>query len=368
MAYSKRKWKRHNSRRLAKIISYKETVLANHTFIVPRRLDLEGAFGFVAELKRAPEAEEYIFDFSYLKWVEPFSLLYISCAIAIFDGLKEKSKVGVSNYKNFACGYASHLGFFKSFRIDHGKMPGEARNSSNYIPITILNIEDLKQEASEKRVPVGEILEIHADEYAKVITREKDGALVDTLKFTLREMMRNVVEHSGATQIGFCAQYWPSRNIVELSILDTGRGLRDSLLGNPYLDKDMDDTAAINYALLPGISGTMFKGKFSDPYDEWQNSGYGLYMASEICRHGGDFVICSGRSAMKLESKEKSYYESPLNATAIRMRLNTEDLRPTKESLGEYRKKGERVAKEIYGANLSASAASSMLTKDFSES
>lgn len=339
---------------------------------IPKKLDVKNTFAFVELLFKAPKADEYVLDFSSLKWVEPFPLLYLSCAIAQFGIMMEENgdnpKVGVESIENNACRYASHMGFFKSFRVNYGNSPGEANNNLNYIPITIINIQELKEKAKENREHVGEVIEKRAEEFAVVLTREKEGDLVDTLKFTLREMMRNVVEHSEAMQIGFCAQYWPSKYTVELAILDTGRGLKESLSNNPFLDKDMDDMAAVNYALLPGISGTMYKGKYSDPYDDWQNSGYGLFMASEICRNGGDFLICSDYAGMKLEEKDKTYYLSPMPATAIRLRLNTRTLKPTKLSLKEYRKKGERVAKEIYGANLSASAASSMLTRDFIDS
>jgi len=185
------------------------------------------------------------------------------------------------------------------------------------------------------------------------------------LEFVLREIIRNVAEHSKASQLGFCAQYWSYRNLVELAILDTGIGFAASLSENPYLDKNMSDRDALNYALLPGISGKMYKGKLKDPYDVWENSGFGLYMASEICRNGGSFFVCTNTAGAIFRKTSKEYLRLRLPCTAIRLRLNTNLIAPTSEALPLYHKKGQRVAREIRGANISASTASTMLTRDF---
>ncbi|MDD3815941.1 MAG: hypothetical protein PHZ02_15000, partial [Desulfocapsaceae bacterium] len=161
------------------------------------------------------------------------------------------------------------------------------------------------------------------------------------------------------------AQYWPNKCSVELAILDSGRGFKSSLSGNPFLDKNMTDRAAVNYALLPGISGKMYKGKYQDPYDEWENSGFGLYMASEVCRNGGSFFVCTNTAGALLEKTQKENIELHTPCTAVRLRLYTNLISPTSQALPLYQKKGQAVAQKIRGANITASAASTMLTRDF---
>lgn len=333
---------------------------------IPRSLNLIDTIRFVDHIFSLPVEAKYDFDFQQLRWIEPFSLLYLSFCINAFVKLRSESEIFASNYNaTDACNYAGHMGFFKSFGLNAGKFPGEACGSMSYIPIEIFNIQQWQEEANKQRKYIGEIIESHSRELAQVLTRQKKGDLIDTLEFTLREIIRNVAEHSGAPQVGFAAQFWPTKQLVELAILDSGMGFKESLSDNPYLDKEMTDSAALTYALLPGISGKMYKGKPKDPYDEWQNSGFGLYMASEICRHGGSFFACSGGAGTLLRGTTKRNFDIKVPCTAIRLRLATKMIQPTAKSLTTYHTKGEKVAKEIYGANISASVASTMLTRDF---
>ncbi len=333
---------------------------------IPRSLDLKSTISFVNDIFSLPQKKEYNFDFKNLIWIEPFSLLYLSFCLNKFSSKYPESNFCVSSYDNTnASNYAGHMGFFKSFGIDAGKFPGEATGNCNYIPIEIFRIKKWKDAAIKQKKPIGEIIENQSREFAQVLTREAKGDLVDTIEFTLREIIRNVAEHSKAKQVGFVAQYWPRKEYVELAILDSGIGLKKSLSKNPYLEKDMSDKSALSYALLPGISGKMYKGKYKDPYDQWENSGFGLYMASEICRNGGSFFVCSGKAGTLLRKDDKENIKMSVSCTALRLRLATRQLQPTAKALPYYHKKGEKVARALNGANISASAASTMLAKDF---
>lgn len=334
--------------------------------LIPQSLNLKSTIRFVNKMSSFPKKKEYNFNFGELKWIEPFSLLYLSFCINRFSRKHNKSNIYVSNYDaTNATNYAGHMGFFQSFGIDAGKFPSEATGNCNYIPIKLFRIKIWQRAAKQDRKPIGEIIETESRQLSEVLTRETKGKLVDTIEFTLREIIRNVAEHSKAKQVGFVAQYWPRKEYVELAILDSGIGFKKSLSKNPFLEKEMSDNAALNYALLPGVSGKMFKGKYKDPYDEWENSGFGLYMASEICRNGGSFFACSGTAGTLLVKAKKENIKMSYPCTAIRLRLATRQLKPTADALSKYHKKGEKVAKKIHGANISASAASTMLARDF---
>lgn len=80
---------------------------------------------------------------------------------------------------------------------------------------------------------------------AAMLCGSDSGAVFDTLTYSVRELMRNVVEHSEAKQFGICAQYWPTKGRVEVAILDRGIGLRESLKNNPHLDVTDDKELSI---------------------------------------------------------------------------------------------------------------------------
>jgi hypothetical protein len=159
-----------------------------------------------------------------------------------------------------------------------------------------------------------------------------------------------------------CAQYWPTRHQVEVGIADDGIGIRASLARNPPFS-DIGEEDAVQLVLLPGISGNPLAGKRNNV---WNNSGYGLYMTNRICRRGGQFLLISGGHGIELDSVSKTSFRTDICGTAIRMLIDTADLRALNEQLRRFAEEGRAAARTISGANTNlASAASQMLSRDF---
>lgn len=328
---------------------------------VPRRLTLESTVQFACQLRDVPASASYVIDFYDVGRIEPFAMLFLSSELQRFASKRSESEFVAINYEK--CTYAGHMGFFKSFGLDFGKSAGEARGSGTYIPITIYDVDVIKQRAAENYKAVGEFVEKLAEEMARILTRMNSGDLFDTLTYSIREIVRNVVEHSESNQFGFCAQYWPSYSAVELAILDRGIGIRSGLSPNPHLNI-ASDREALNMCLMPGISGRAFRGARRNLNDVWANSGYGLYMTSRLCREGGSFFIASGDTGLYLSENKKRYLETPFNGTAIKLTLNIKRLNSLSGMLNRYR---DDASKNDISNNhfVSASKASTMLTRDF---
>ena len=330
---------------------------------IPHQLDIFNTIYFVNELFSYEEGFDYTIDFKTMNWVEPFSLLYLSFALSQF---KQYHSIPNSNFENYQNGsansYAAYMGFFKSFGIDNGNTPGELLSTSRYIPIKLLDSEILKQKAIENYEHAAETTEVLSQELTTVLTQAKDGNLFDLIQYSIREIIRNVIEHSQAKRFGFCAQYYPQKGRVELSLLDTGIGIKEGLKHNPYLEL-LDDRSALHYALLPGISGKVYKGVKISKHDVWQNSGFGLYMTSELCRDGGSFFICSNSHGLFLQDDKKFILPTSIIGTGLRLVLDISKTGVISKKLSEYRSKGQALASELKGANLTASKASSMISR-----
>lgn len=332
---------------------------------LPYRLNLDNALQFCNELWELEDASAYDFNFENLNFTEPFTMIYVANEIKRFSEEKKLLGATFTAYGFDNKSYQAHMGFFKAFGLDYGNKPGQANGNENYIPITILNIEELKQEASDKFMHIGDLLEEKSEVLAKILTREGESNLVDTLTFALREIMRNVVEHSNSDIIEYCAQYWPKKNLVEVAILDTGNGIKKGLSNNPYLkiEKERD---ALHQALLPGVSGKMYKGIKQRKNNPWQNSGYGLYMTNRICREGGSFLILSNNAGLFLDQNSKIDKLSSYKGTALRLQINTQKIFDCSLMLQRFRDEGSEIAKELKSHNvIEPSLASTMLVKDF---
>lgn len=280
---------------------------------IPQNLSLINAINFCNRLWKLEKDNVYEFDFRQLGKVEPFTMAYVANELKRFSSVN----LGTCSAINFEDhSYAAHMGFYKAFGLQHGKEPGEATGSSTYIPLTILKVEDIKKEAALGGEHVGDVLEEKSKQIAQMLVQQAKGNLVDTLTFSIREIMRNVVEHSESNIIEYCAQYWPTKNLVEVAVLDTGNGIRKGIETNPYLEIE-NERDALHLSLLPGVSGKMYKGVKERKHDEWQNSGFGLYMTSRICRNGGSFFIVSNDSSVLLTSDGKRDIECDYKGTIL---------------------------------------------------
>lgn len=335
------------------------------TIVVPHRLTPNELLPFSVSLSSEPVSDSYLFDFRAVGHVEPFGMLFLAALIRQFVRSRRLAQgkectIRVANYADKS--YASWMGLFKSFGLDHGNEPGAAGGSSTYIPLTRLTISRIVGEARSEYVHHGEIIQGEAHRIAHMLTRNNDGAITETLTYAIREIMRNVVEHGQTSHIWYAAQYWPTKNKVEVSILDEGVGLLHSLSRNPKLNIDSNQKATF-LALQPGVSGVS-KDKRRRSDGDWVNSGYGLYMTSSLCQAGGDFTICNGTDAIRLYEYGSEFQACSYNGVAIRMVLDTSKMRDLDLSLSDLRDKGEAIARELGNRDteITASKMSRMLS------
>ncbi len=331
----------------------------------PSRCDEKSVFEFCSEVESHSGSEIVTIEFSSMGRIEPFTMVYIANRIRDFNRSNRGTIVRCRGFQEKD--YAANMAFFRAFGLKHGREPSEVPGNDRFVPFTILRTQTIVDEASREWEVPQEIVERRAEHLATVLSRNESDNLLDALTFSIREIMRNVVEHSGSKAIEYCAQYWPTYHRVEIAILDNGMGLKDSLSSNPYVEVECDSDA-IQQALMPAISSKNYAGARINTKDPWHNSGFGLYMSNRICRLGGSFLICSGDHAIRLDESGKEHIDIGHHCpgTAVRMVLNTRKLASLSGMLQQFRSEGYEVARQIKGVGVyAASAASQMLSRDF---
>lgn len=332
------------------------------TIILPT-LTAYNAVKFCRKLSEHSKITDYIFDYSLLTTCEPFGMLLTAARMRQFMASMPHVRFGHMHFEGKE--YPDYMGFFDSIGVQFGQNTLRKKGSFTHLPITYYDVIQLKEEAREESVYVGETIEKRSASLANILSQQ-NPKLEEYLTYSLREIMRNVVEHSESDKIWFAAQYWPSRDWVELAILDEGIGIRKSLTNNPNINLKREEDAIL-LAIEPGVSGKVFTtsgkkkgGSFFD--DQWQNSGYGLYMTSSICQNGGNFLILSDNLSLLIEGTEKKLVHTNFRGTAIRMRLRPSLVRNLSKHLEELREEGKKRAKENKESTiLSASKVSRML-------
>lgn len=331
----------------------------------PNSTDLRAILDFCSAVEAQGGNDIVRIDFSRMGRIEPFTMVYVAKFIRNFNYRFKETTVRCGGFKNKT--YAANMAFFRAFGLKHGNEPSHKVGNNRFVPFTILRVKTIVDEAMEEWEQEQQVIERKSEQLAKILSQECSGKLFDALTFSIREIMRNVFEHSESKSIEYCAQYWPSYNRVEISIADSGLGLRESLSKNPHIDAS-NDADAIQQALMPAISSKNYEGAIIDTSDPWHNSGFGLYMSSRLCRLGGNFTICSGDHGIRLDKNGKTHLElgHQCKGTVVRMVLNTAKLTELETMLSRFRDQGYERAKQIKGVGVySASAASLMLSRDF---
>lgn len=331
----------------------------------PNSCTEQAIFNFCDQVSNHSNADELLINFSNLGRIEPFTMVYVAKFIRDFS--RENPKVTTSAIGHHEKTYAANMAFFRAFGLKHGREPNCTNGNGNFVPYTILRVQTIVDEAGKEWDVEQNIIEKRAEHLAQILSRQDSSHLVDALTFSIREVLRNVFEHSNSKTIEYCAQYWPAYNKVEIAVVDNGIGLGASLKDNPFVQVD-SHCDAIQQALMPAISSKNYKGAVIDKDDPWHNSGFGLYMINRICRLGGSFTLCTGNHGIRLDESGKTHIDLPhlCRGTAVRMVLNTNRLTKLSEMLSEFRDEGYEIAKQIKGVGIyTASAASQMLSRDF---
>lgn len=311
---------------------------------IPEVMDLESILKFCGNIDNLDQDEEYVYDYAKLKRAEPFGMLLLSSKIRNFvDNTRDSNHKDI-NFKNdkYVTKYIAHMGFFQSVYQNYGKVPGEAKGSKTYIPITELNFDDIRNDGEDPYAYIEKTSKAIAG-----ILACNDNNLKDYLKYSTRELIRNVFEHSESKNFWYVGQYWRSKNIVEVAILDEGIGMQNSFKRNKKISVTSDEEA-IKLAIEPGISRSGIGREGREIYD---NNGLGLYMISNFCKIGGDIAICSGKNCLLINDSGTKSFDTSFNGTAIRIRFNSNRMGKISDIIRELSQKGTEDAKEYKKLN-----------------
>jgi hypothetical protein len=277
---------------------------------------------FSAELTNLPNVDEVHFDFGKVSFATPGWMISIGAALRQFR--EEREEIGCKGVNFHHLTYPAHAGFFRFFGMKFGKALAAASANERFIPITPLLVEDIKDEAVEQMEHHGETLQRSSEKLIEVLLQSHGTPAFQALSYAMREIMRNVVEHSGSTDLAYVAQFWPGTGVAEIAITDRGIGLAKSLSSNPKIGRVSDDQA-LELGVQPGVSSKTWRKQSSR--SDWNNSGYGLYMVKGLCvASGGALSIASGSLARTWSKRGGTTVPTHLQGTTVVLQLNSDNL------------------------------------------
>jgi len=285
------------------------------TIALPVSLDATSALEFAACISAHAQEPQVIVDFTALRSFEPFGLLYAGAAIRAF--LRERGGRG-DGVHGVCAGepaheYLAHIGFFQWLGIQVGKSPGAVAGGTTWLPVTTLTRAELDQRIAETGKPLGSVIHQECECLSRLVTQSNQYKVTAPLAYCLREVIRNVFEHAETDRCVLCAQKCAD-GAIEIAVIDQGRGIRCSLEERLHFKNDGE---ALRQAIHPGVS----RSPSSDPDNPWGNSGFGLFVLSEIGREIGAFRVVSNQASLHLENGKILEEEASFCGTAIQLRL-----------------------------------------------
>jgi hypothetical protein len=320
---------------------------------LPRIINADTAPSFFKVLESNSSTEDVCINFNSIQFSTPTSILIVGSKLRKWRVARNEKKLrtAIKNIQESeAMSYLGHLGFFDFIgsKKDFGKKMGEANGSVTYVPIINIKRPQFNTLDNWYSSIISSVRGL-----ANVLAGTKDDTEEHRFYlYTLREIVRNAFEHSQVDECFICGQRW-SNGKVEIAIADEGVGISTSLSRSYSLNNEEE---AIKLAIKPGVSAT---NSIMDIDNTFDNSGYGLYVLSEVVSNFGCFTLGSNSTRLINKSGNETIDKFTFNGTFIGIEL---DKAPKyfSEMLKDIITSGEKIATN-YRKSSTASKMSKLL-------
>lgn len=277
------------------------------------------------DIKKIIESEKKQFEieisFEELKFIEPAGMIMFFNLLENMERKRIKyTYKDAFNYSKSAISYGINLGFFQQIGAIQGSSHDEGLtyiapqkvNIATLIPVFqssnidyLIYSEELAEKIYSKNFPCD--LNINA---RKIVT------------YVIREIIRNVFEHSKSTHFCYASQRYPKQDKLEIAISDFGVGLEKTIPFDTDEIKNGKNTAyyAIKKAVMPGVTAG---SNHSYETGSYRNSGFGINIVKKICeRTKGSLLIATNNKAIEFRENKEIEYDCYFPGTVIRILID----------------------------------------------
>ncbi len=298
------------------------------------------------------------FDFNDLYYLKPIGIVTFYSLIeslnqAEFEFIFSK----LVNLNRNAISYGLNIGFFQQLGLNQSYFN---RGGATYISPKRIEMSELRIELdSIKKSNVDYCDEVAHELVGKISQTTRymnDEDVKDLISFSIREMLRNIFDHSQAQTFWYVTQAYPRENRIEIAIGDTGVGFKGTVPFDceyMWYNDCVKDIDAIYEAVKPGVTAM---SNHSYEIEDNKNSGYGLPLVKKIAEETNGFLlVASGEKAVKFERDSNTEIDCWIQGTMIGISIYVDKLH--KLDWDQMISQAERCAFEE-GRNTKASKAS----------
>ncbi len=284
-------------------------------------------YTIVELLRDENEISGFIFTFENLRWIDPSGAVVFLETIANLEEQNIHLEFAPLDKTRAAVSYGINMGIFQRLGLSESASKEEGNTYlapkkvtwneiSNFLSAENENIEYyfefISGKISDKILRYNKLL--HDERISKLFT------------YVIRELIRNIFDHSETKYYYYGSQFIPSTNKVELVIADRGVGLKNTIPFDgeeKWFDQDTAENA-IKKAFIPGITAASNHSYASEDY---LNSGYGLAMVKRLVLVAdGVLSLATSDKTMTFSNKSQRIMDCSVQGTIIRLRVDLEKL------------------------------------------
>lgn len=280
------------------------------------------------QLKNNSEPVEFVFDFNGLKWIDPSGAVIL---LETIENLREK-EISIQfeplkyNLKP-AISYGINLGVFQKIGLSSSAYNEEGETYLS--PKKILR-DEVNEFLEIERKQIEYYFEYISQKISEKVLRfnqwEYDDRLKELFIYVVREIIRNIFDHSESEYFYYGSQYIPSTKEVELVIADRGVGLVNTIpfdAEERWFNKDTTEEA-IKKAFTAGITAG---SNHSYAHRDYMNSGFGLAMVKSIISDAnGVLSLATSDKTITFIKGEQHLSDCNIQGTILRFRVDLEKL------------------------------------------
>jgi|SRR5699024_648035 len=273
------------------------------------------------------ELSSFTFTFDNLKWIDP------SGAVILMETITNLKKHNILiefeplDTSSSAISYGLNMGIFQELGLSEYTSKEEGNTYLAPKKVTRDEVSDFLSAVNEN---IEYYFECISDKISKKVLRYNellyDKRLSKLFTYVIRELIRNIFDHSEADYYYYGSQFIPSTSEVELVIADSGVGLKNTIPFNDeekWFDKDTAENA-IEKAFIPGITAESNHGYASANY---LNSGFGLAMVKQLVLSAkGTLSLATSDKTITFFNNSKRSDNCNIQGTIIRIRVDLEKL------------------------------------------
>ena len=292
---------------------------------IPGKLNEMNVISSLEEMMQFLEEPRVLIDFSNVAYVWPFGTLILAEGIKEFVSYRKRNGLDtnlrpcerIDNEEGTPLSYLRFFHFFDYVDAPCGRDISPAAVGKGYIPITEITKQELIERAGSER-KIQDAIEDLCTEIAGNLVNERNMYIENTITYCFREIIRNTFEHAQINSCTIMAQSWRRNNDFEVALVDNGVGILSTIKQQHEVRITED---ALDLSLSPGTSGAAYNP--SD--DKWGNTGFGLYILSELGKKYGTFSIYSSGVLIQIRGDKKTYTDITIGGTGVKLCMNLDD-------------------------------------------